>query len=78
MQLVFDNKNIPLDGVQVAASPTSGTVLIVLMGKTRLPVGAIELLPEKALEIGRLLLSAATIPAAVLAQAQADVKAKMN
>jgi|GEM_PF-2109213 len=74
MELVIDKKNIPLDGLGVAVSPTTGTVLMVIMGETRLPIGALELSPEQAQDIGRMLLSAATLPAAMRAQAQA----KMN
>jgi len=77
MELVIDKKNIPLSGIQVAVSPAIGTVLMVILGESRLPAGALELSTEQARDLGRMLLSAATVPAAVL-QAQGELKPKMN
>ncbi|WP_133717108.1 hypothetical protein [Methylocaldum gracile] len=76
MELVIDKKNTPLSGIKVAFSVTTGTVVLVLLGENRLPVGVIDMAPQSAMDLGRMLLSAATLPKA-LADTKSDNE-KMN
>jgi hypothetical protein len=76
MELVIDKKNIPLSGIKVAFSVTTETVVLVLLGENRLPVGVIDMAPQSAMDLGRMLLSAATLPKA-LADTKPDNE-KMN